>query len=76
MPKYETFAGLPSHSLIYAQLHEKMIECQELCAMKAHLHNTEGNDADKLLAKGWLGLTELFRRMDFQITELAKGRLS
>lgn len=76
MPRYETHAGLPTPSLIYAQLNEKLIECQELCSMRAHLHNTEGNDADRLLARGWLGLAELFRRMQFQVTELAKGKLS
>ena len=76
MPRYETHAGLPTHSLIYTQLNEKLIECQELCAMNAHLFNTEGNHMDNLLAKGWLGMSELFKRMQFQITELAKGKLS
>ena len=74
--RWETHAGLPTHSLIYSQLLEKLIECQELCAMKAHLHNTEGNDMDKTLAKGWLGMTELMKRMQYQITELAKNKLS
>lgn len=75
MPKYETFAGLPTHGLIYAQLNEKLIECQELCAMNAHLFNTEDDSMSKLLAKGWLGMAELFKMTQYKITELAKNKL-
>jgi len=73
--KWETTAGLPTRGLLYAQLHEKLIECQEICLMISHLQNTEDNHMDKLLAKGWLGVGELFKRIQFTITEMAKGKL-
>lgn len=73
---YETSAGLPTRALILSQLNEKLIECQELSAMYAHLLNTEDNHMDRLLAKGWLGMSELFRQVQFKITQLAQGKLN
>ena len=74
--KWETQAGMPTFSLLYSQLNEKLIECQEICTMMAHLRNADGGPMDNLLAKGWLGMSELFRRMQFQIIELGKKKLS
>lgn len=73
--KWETQAGIPTRGLVYAQMLEKMNELIELTAMMAHLHNTEGNDVDKLLAKGWLGIGEVFEKVRYQVTKLAQGRL-
>jgi hypothetical protein len=74
--RWETAAGLPSHSLIYSQIHEKLIEIQELCAMNAHLYNTEDGPIASLLAKGWLGMSDLFKMMQHRIIELAKAKMS
>ena len=74
--RWETSAGLPSHSLIFSQIHEKLIEIQELCAMNAHLYNTEDGPMPQLLAKGWLGMAELFKMMQHRIIELAKAKMS
>lgn len=71
-----TIGGTPSRALVYAKLLEHIREAQDLAALMAHLHNTEGNDMDKLLAKGWLGMSELFKLTAYQITELAKNKLS
>lgn len=75
-PIYDTtVAGVPSRSVVYAKLLEHVRECQDCAALMAHLHNTEGNDMDKLLAKGWLGMSEMFKLMAHQVTELAKNKL-
>lgn len=71
-----TIGGVPSRSMVYSKLLERIRECQDLAALMAHLHNTEGNDMDKLLAKGWLGMSEMFKLTAYQITELAKNKLS
>lgn len=73
--KWETSAGIPTRGLVYAQMMEKMRELEELTSMMAHLHNTEGNEMDKVLAKGWLGIGELFLKVRDQVTKLAQGRL-
>lgn len=73
--KYETQSGLPTRGLTYSQLCEHLIKAQELCALMAHLHQTEGNPMDKTLASGWLGVSELLKRMNHQVTQLAKGAM-
>jgi len=67
--------SVPTRGETYAQLIEHITKAQECCYMMAHLHNTEGNDMDKLLAKGWLGIGELFKRTVHTVTSLAAGRL-
>jgi hypothetical protein len=71
MAKYETTAGQVTRADTYSQLIEHLIRCQELSATMAHLHNTEGNDMDKLLARGWLGVAEMFRMTQHKITMFA-----
>lgn len=68
--------GIPTRSETYMQILENLIKVQEGCSMMAHLHQTEDNQMDKLLAKGWLGMAELFRKVQFKVTELAQGRLN
>lgn len=76
-PIYDTtIAGVPSRSIVYSKIMENIRELQDHTALMAHLHNTENNDMDKLLAKGWLGMSEMFKMMGYQITELAKNKLS
>lgn len=67
--------SVPTRGETFAKLIEHMRKAQEDAAMMAHLHNTEGNDMDKALARGWLGITELIDRMIYQITELAKNKM-
>lgn len=43
--------------------------------MMAHLHNTEGNDTDKQLARGWLIIEDLIRKLVHKITMMGQGRL-
>lgn len=76
MSKYETLQGLPTQGLTYAKLLEHLRESQDCAAMMSHLLNTESNDADKLLAKGWLGVEELLKRLATQVTKLAMRNMS
>lgn len=70
-----TIGGVPSRSIVYAKLLEHIREAQECAALMAHLHNTEGNDMDKLLAKGWLGVSEMFKMTGHTVTTLAMNKL-
>lgn len=71
-----TIGGVPSRAMVYSKLLDHVRECQDLTALMGHLHNTEASDMDKLLAKGWLGMSEMFKLTAYQITELAKNKLS
>lgn len=73
---YETKGGNVDRGATYAVLMDHLRECQKHAAVLAHLHNTEGNDRDKLIAKGWLAVAELFRKVQHQITLLAQGRMN
>lgn len=76
MSKYDiTVGGVPTRGETYAKLLHHLREAQDLAAMMSHLHNTEGNDFDKALARGWLGIEELIKRFCHNVTELAKGNL-
>lgn len=70
-----TIGGQVTRSEVYLKLLDHVREAQDCAALMAHLHNTESNDMDKLLAKGWLGVSEMFKLAAFQITELAKNKL-
>jgi hypothetical protein len=73
--KFETRGGQVTRGETFAKLLDHLDQIRDCCAIMAHLHNTEGNDADKLLAKGWLGMAELFRLTRHKVTQLAQGRL-
>ena len=50
--KYETSGGIPTIGLTYARLHERLIGCQEDCAMISHLVRAQGTSAkDNALAR-------------------------
>lgn len=67
--------AIPTRGETYMVLLEHLIKAQEACAMMAHLHNTEDNHMDKLLAKGWLGVSEMLKKTQHVITQMAQGRL-
>ena len=64
--------SLPTQGEEYSKLLEFLRKAQESSAMLAHL--ASAND-DRVLAKGWLGIEELLKRMATQITKLAMGKL-
>lgn len=71
----ETIGGQATRGETFSHLLHHLDEARECCAIMAHLHNTEGNDADKLLARGWLGIAELLQKMRHQVTQLAMKRM-
>jgi len=73
--KYETIGGQVTRGETYAKLMDHLREAQECACVLSHLHNTEGNDMDKLLAKGWLGVAEMFRVTQLKITQMAMKRM-
>lgn len=75
MSKYATTAGIPTRGDTFAKLLHHMRESQDCAAMMAHLHNTEANDMDKVLAHGWLGIEELLKRLAHQVTQLAMRKM-
>jgi hypothetical protein len=75
MRHYETTAGYVTRGDTFAQLIEKLREAQELASVLGHLHALQDNDADKTLAHGWLGVSELLKRMQTQITTLAMRKM-
>jgi hypothetical protein len=70
-----TIGGQVTRGEVFRKLTDHLRECQDLTATMAHLHNTEGNDMDKLLARGWLGVHEMIKLMTYQISELARNKL-
>lgn len=72
---YETIGGQVTRGETFAKLIDLMKQVRTQCAVMSHLHNTEGNDADKLLARGWLGIEELMHRVEHQMTQLAMNKL-
>lgn len=70
-----TIGGQVTRAEVYAKLLDHIREAQDCAALMAHLHNTEGNDMDKLLAKGWLGMSEMFKLTAHQVTMLAQNKL-
>jgi hypothetical protein len=67
--------AVPTRGETYSKLLHHIREAQDQAAMMAHLHNTEGNDMDKILAKGWLGIQELLKKFAHQVTQLAMNKL-
>lgn len=70
-----TIGGVVTRGEVFTKLLDHIRECQDLAATMAHLHNTENNDMDKLLARGWLGMSEMFKLTAHQVIELAKNKL-
>lgn len=76
MPIFDTtLGGVPSRGIVYAKIMDLQRDLEDCYALMAHLHNTEGNDMDKLLAKGWLGMAELSKQIQAKVTTLAMNKL-
>lgn len=59
--------SIPTKGETYAQLIEHLVKAQEAAAMMAHLHR----DDSRLMAQGWLAVSEMFKKTQYQITNLA-----
>lgn len=60
--------SVPTQGEAYARLMENLRYAQENAAMLAHLANA--ND-DRTMAMGWLSVSELFKKVQRQVTDLA-----
>ncbi len=63
--------SIPTKSEEFSKLIEYIRKAQEAAAMLAHLNNADGDTAGRHIAKGWLGIEELLKRMVSQVTKLA-----
>ncbi len=70
-----TVAGIPSRGIIYAKIMDLLRDLEESYALMAHLHNTESNEMDTLLAHGWLGMSELVKKQQIAVTALGMRKL-
>jgi hypothetical protein len=68
--------SIPTRGEVYSQLLEHLVKSQEACAMMAHLHRTEDTQIDRTLAHGWLGISELLKKMQHKVTQMAMGRMN
>lgn len=66
--------SIPTKSEEYIKLIEHLRKAQEACAMLAHLNNADGDKMGGLLARGWLGVEEMLKKMLHRVTELATGK--
>lgn len=73
--KYETFAGVVTRGECYSKIIHLIDELRDQCCLMAHLHNTEDSNADRLLAKGWLGINEMLGMFRAQVVQMGKGKL-
>lgn len=64
--------SIPTVGETYARLMEHLRKSQEESAMMAHLVH----DDDRELSKMWLRVSDNFKKLQYSITELAKGRLN
>ena len=63
---------VPTHGESFAKLMEHIRYAQEEAATLAHL--ARAND-QRALADGWISVSELFKRVGFQVTQLAMRKL-
>lgn len=70
-----TRGGQVSRSEVYLKLLDHVREAQDCAALMSHLHNTEDSPKDKIMALGWLTMSELFKRCADQVTMMAQGKM-
>jgi hypothetical protein len=62
---------IPTQGEEFAKLLEYLTKAQESAAMLGHLTR----DNDKHLAHGWMGISELMKKMKHQITTMATRKM-
>lgn len=68
--------GTPTHGEVYMKLIEDVTHAQEGAAMLAHLTRAQSSShKDNALADGWIAVSELMKRINFQVIKLAQGKL-
>lgn len=68
--------SVPTQAEVYMRLLDHIRQAQDDSAILAHLtRSMSDKPKDRALADGWLAMSEMFKRVAYQITELAKGKL-
>lgn len=68
--------SVPTHGEQFAKLLEHLRLAQEDSAMLSHLARAQSNTGKgKAIADGWFAVEELLKRMVYQVTKLAQGKL-
>lgn len=68
--------SVPTHGEQFAKLLEHLRQAQDDSAMLAHLTRAQSNKGkDRAVADGWIAVEELLKRMVYQVTQLAQGKL-
>jgi hypothetical protein len=68
--------SVPTHGEQFAKLLEHLRSAQDDSAMLAHLTRAQSSSKkDMAVADGWIAVQELLKRMVFQVTKLAQGKL-
>lgn len=62
----------PSRGEVFAKLLHHLREAQDQSANMAHLHRTESGPHEQAAANGWLAVSELLKKIVYQVTELAR----
>lgn len=69
--------SVPTHSETYVQLMEHITKAQEASAMLGHLVRADAsNRKNHAVADGWIAVSEMFKRIGYQVTQLAQNRLN
>jgi hypothetical protein len=72
---FSTKGGVVTRSETFSKLLWHLDEARDCAAVIAHLHKTESQKKDDVLALGWLAIAELFKRTREKVVELAQGKL-
>lgn len=75
MTNIPTIGGVATKGEAFSKLIHHLREAQDMAAVISHLHQTEDNAMDKLLAKGWLGVSEMIKMLVHNVTQMAMGKL-
>lgn len=67
--------SVPTVSEEFAKLIEHLRIAQENCATIGHLMGLQGSKEDKVLGNAWITVSELLKRTQYTVTQLAQGRL-
>lgn len=68
--------GIPTQGESYAKITEYLRLAQEEAYTLSHLtRSMSSSSKDRALADGWFAVGELLKRVNFQVTEIAQGKL-
>lgn len=68
--------SVPTQGESFSKLLHHLGESQSQAAILAHLARAHANTGkDRALADGWIAVSEMLKRIQYQITKIAQGHL-